>query len=76
MERREEWAETASGVWSLPPDAQTSKVWPNGPFSTKPLQRPMVAGITPGALVGTQLQICVRAYPALCPWPPFQWKSG
>lgn len=52
------------GVWSLPTDAQTSKVWSSVPFSTKPLQRPMAAGITPGALVGTQLQICMRPYPA------------
>lgn len=29
-----------SGVWSLPPDAQTSEVWSSAPFSTKPLQRP------------------------------------
>lgn len=75
VERREKWEEKASGVWSLPTDAQTSKVWSNGPFSTKPLQRPMAAGITQGALVGTQLQICMRAYCALVAFSVEEWLA-
>ena len=49
----------SSGVWSPPADTlRISKVWSKGtPFSTKPLQRSLVAGIAPrGNSWGCNLQ--------------------